>query len=64
MKHTNPFVLIDSFVVSTPVLGAVNETCTFRQHKDNEKVSVKKLSNCQASGTPLLKAVDQKKENL
>ncbi len=60
MKPTNPFVLIDSFVVSTPVRDAVNETCTFQQHKDNEKVSVKKLSNCQTSGTPLLKAVDKK----
>ena len=34
-------------------------TCqTYKSHqdKDNEKVSVKKLSNCQASATPLLQA--------
>lgn len=63
MKTCERFVLIQSFVVSTPGYDAVNEfSYTFLQHKDNEKVSVKKLSNCQARRTPLLKAVGQKKK--
>ena len=40
------------------------QSCIFQQHKDNEKVSVKKLSNCQVSETPLLKAADKKKKKL
>ena len=60
-----PFVLIDSFVFCTPVRDAVNYRSNLSKphiSKDNEKVSVKKLSNCQPSGTPLLKAVDKKQK--
>lgn len=58
MKTCECFVLIESFVVSTLVYDAVNGfLCRFLQLKDNEKVSVKKLSKCQVWGTPLLKAV-------
>lgn len=58
------FVLIDSFVISPPVVWLSFHTChtyVFQQHKDNDRVSVKKLSNCQVSEMPLLKAVDKKK---
>lgn len=37
------------------------QTCIFQQHKDGEKVSVKKLSNCQVPETPLWKALHQTK---
>lgn len=35
-------------------------TYVFQQHEDNDRVSVKKLSNCQVSEMPLLKAGDKK----
>lgn len=58
MKNHKSFVLVDFSVIIIHVFDAMSVSNLTNLQKHNEKVFDKKLSSCQASETPLFKAVD------